>query len=69
MNYYKIKVQIESNEGKELQMETYRNFTDDRKAHVFASGFANGFAMAYNGALLDLQIQQVEEDRLNWQFR
>jgi hypothetical protein len=62
MNYYKIKVQIQSNDGDELQMETYRNFTENRKAHVFASGFAEGFAMAYNGAILDTQIEQVVED-------
>ena len=63
MNYYKIKAQIESNDGEELCMETYRNFTDERKAHIFASGFATGFALAYSGALLDLQVEQVQEDR------
>jgi maltose-binding protein MalE len=68
MNYYKIKVQIQSNDGDELQMETHRNFTESRKAHVFASGFANGFAMAYDGAILDMQIEQIEDDRRQQTF-
>jgi hypothetical protein len=68
MNYYKIKVQIESNNGEELQMETHRNFTENRKAHVFASGFAAGFAMAYDGAILDMQIEQIEDDRRQQTF-
>lgn len=63
MNYYRVKVQIESNGGEHLVLETERNFTADKDVFIFASGFADGFAMAYQGAVIEKQIERLDDDR------
>jgi len=63
MNYYKVKVQIESNQGEHLVMETHRNFVADQDVFLFASGFADGFAMAHEGSVLEKQIEKLNDDR------
>lgn len=63
MKYYKVKVQIESNDGKYMVLETYRNFSAEADVFIFASGFANGFAMAHDGAVLETQIEKLNDDR------
>lgn len=64
MKYYRVKVQIESNEGKCMILETHRNFNADVEVFIFASGFANGFAMAHEGAILETQIEKLNDDRI-----
>lgn len=63
MNYYKVKVQIESEQGEHLVMETQRNFVTDKDVFIFASGFADGFAMAHQGAVVEKQIEKLNDDR------
>jgi hypothetical protein len=59
MSYYRVQVKIESNDGEELTLETYRYFTRDSKVPIFASGFADGFAMSHSGVVLDTKIEPV----------
>jgi len=61
MNYYKIKVQIESQTGEMLELETHRNFIVNKDVFIFASGFADGFAMAHNGSILEKQIEKLND--------
>ena len=63
MNYYKVKVQIESTSGEKLELETHRNFVDNKDIFIFASGFADGFAMAHGGAIIEKQIEKLNDDR------
>jgi len=63
MNYYRVKVHIESNGGEHLVLETERNFTADKDVFIFASGFADGFAMAHQGAVVEKQIEKLNDDR------
>jgi len=44
-------------------LETHRNFNADVEVFIFASGFANGFAMAHEGAILETQIEKLNDDR------
>lgn len=59
MNNYNVKVEIESHTGEILILETQRTFADETDVSVFASGFADGFAMAHDGAVLNQQIQLI----------
>jgi hypothetical protein len=59
VHYYTVKVEIESNSGEFLVLETQRTFAADDDVMLFASGFADGFAMAHDGAVLDKQIKRV----------
>jgi len=61
MKYYKVKVQIESNDGEQMILETHRNFNTETDVFIFASGFANGFAMAHEGAVLETQIEKIDD--------
>lgn len=63
MNYYRVKVQIESNDGEQLMLQTERNFSAEKDVFIFASGFADGFAMAFKGAVLEKQIEKLDDDR------
>jgi hypothetical protein len=63
MKYYKVKVHIESNDGTYMVLETHRNFNAETDVFIFASGFANGFAMAHDGAVLETQIEKLNDDR------
>ena len=63
MDYYKVKVQIESKTGEKLELETHRNFAVNKDVFIFASGFADGFAMAHQGAVIEKQIEKLNDDR------
>ena len=46
-----------------MMLQTERNFSADKDVFIFASGFADGFAMAFNGAVLEKQIEKLGDDR------
>lgn len=56
---YNVRVEIESNSGEFLALETQRNFAAMKEVMLFASGFADGFAMAHDGAVIVRRIEQV----------
>lgn len=63
MNYYKIKVQISCSNDQTQEFETQHNFVSDKDAYIYASGFAKGCAVAYGGAVLDKEIEKLNDDR------
>jgi hypothetical protein len=64
MNYYKVKVQIVDSNGQKQEFEIQRNFVLNKDAYIYASGFAQGCVSAFNGVLLDKQIERLNDDRI-----
>jgi hypothetical protein len=62
MNYYKLTVRVETAEGEQVSLETYRNFYEEKEILIFASGFADGLAMAHHGAVLEKQIEKLNNN-------
>lgn len=63
MKYYNIKVQIRTQAGEVLTLETHRNFTSNGEAFMYSTGFADGFCMTHSGVLLEKQIEKLNDDR------
>lgn len=63
MNYYKLTVRVETAKGEQVSLETYRNFYEEKEIFIFASGFADGLAMAHDGAVLEKQIEKLNDNR------
>jgi hypothetical protein len=59
MHNYNFRVEIESGNGEVFVLETQRVFAVESDTVLFASGLAEGFAMAHDGAVLEMQIKRV----------
>ncbi len=60
MNYYKVCVQVQANDGKRVYSETYRNYKEDKDIFIFAKGYAQGLAHAHDGYVIEIETTKLK---------
>jgi hypothetical protein len=60
MKNYRIKVEIESNDGEFMTLETKQSFSEPDQIRLFTQGFAEAFALVNDGAVIARHIELTD---------